>query len=35
MDSRLANLIDEYIRAVSNCLELLADAGAAMPTRDY
>ena len=35
MDSRLANLIDEYIRAVSNCLELLADAGATMPNRDY
>ena len=35
MDPRLANLIDEYIRAVADCVNLLAIAGAEMPDKDY
>ena len=35
MDPRLANLIDEYIHAVSVCVDLLVDAGATRPAKDY
>ena len=35
MDHRLANLIDEYIREVAFCVDLLIEVGASRPTRDF